>query len=74
VVPTIARGIETDESAGVDGGVANNRNVLVVFFSGLYWAKRMSAFDSAWPKVTVGVLLLIARLGALTGRHTREVK
>jgi hypothetical protein len=34
-------------------------------------AMRMSAFELAWPRVTVGPLLLIAPLGALTGRRMR---
>jgi hypothetical protein len=34
----------------------------------------MSAFDLAWPKVTVGALLLIAPLGALTGRRMRAIR
>jgi hypothetical protein len=51
----------------VTGGSA-----LVIFFSGVYLAIRMSAFDAGWPKVTVGALLLIAPLGALTGRRTRD--
>jgi hypothetical protein len=29
---------------------------LVIFFSGVYLAIRMSAFEEAWPKVTVGPL------------------
>jgi hypothetical protein len=27
---------------------------LVIFFSGVYLAIRMSAFEAAWPKVTMG--------------------
>ena len=49
-------------------------SLLVVFFSGVYLALRMSAFGSAWPKVTVGALLLIAPLGALTGRRMRAIR
>ena len=45
---------------------------LVIFLSGVYLAIRMSAFEAAWPKVTVGALLLIAPLGALTGRRMRD--
>ena len=47
---------------------------LVIFFSGVYLAIRMSAFDVAWPKVTVGALLLIAPLAALTGRRMRAIR
>lgn len=35
-------------------------SLLVVFFSGVYLALRMSAFELAWPRVSVGALLLIA--------------
>ncbi len=35
---------------------------------------RMSAFSLAWPKVTVGALLLIAPLVALTGRRMRAIR
>jgi hypothetical protein len=47
---------------------------LVTFFSGDYLAIRMSAFDVAWPKVTVGALLLIAPLAALIGRRMRAIR
>jgi hypothetical protein len=47
---------------------------IVIFFSGIYLAIRMSAFEAAWPKVTVGALLLIAPLGALTGRRMRAIR
>jgi hypothetical protein len=47
---------------------------LVIFFSGVYLAIRMSAFEAVWPKVTVGALLLIAPLGALTGRRMRAIR
>ncbi|HMJ23518.1 MAG TPA: hypothetical protein VK513_16495, partial [Terriglobales bacterium] len=49
-------------------------SLLVVFFSGVYLAVRMSAFDLAWPKATVGALLLIAPLGALTGWRMRAIR
>jgi hypothetical protein len=34
----------------------------------------MSAFGAGWPKVTVGALLLVAPLGALTGRRVRAIR
>ena len=49
-------------------------SVLVIFISGIYLAIRMSAFDLAWPKVTVAALLLIAPLGAMTGRRMRALR
>src|SRR6266436_8077321 len=48
--------------------------LLVVFFSGVYLAMRMSALDLAWPKVAVGALLLITLFGALTGRRMRAIR
>src|SRR5229473_3244776 len=47
---------------------------LVIFFSGVYLAIRMSAFDLAWPKVTIGALLFIGPFAALTGRRIREIR
>lgn len=49
-------------------------SLLVIFFSGIYLAMRMSAFELAWPKVTLGALLLIASLGAVTGRRMRAIR
>jgi hypothetical protein len=49
-------------------------SILVVFFSGIFLTVRMSAFDTAWPKVTIGDLLLIAPLGAVTGRRMRVIR
>ena len=49
-------------------------SLLVILFSGIYLAMRMSAFGLAWPKVTVGALLLIAPFGALTGRRMRAIR
>jgi hypothetical protein len=49
-------------------------SMLVVFFSGVYLAMQMAAFGLAWPKVAVGALLIIAPLGALTGRRIRAIR
>lgn len=49
-------------------------SLLFVFFSGIYLAMQMSVLDLAWPKVTVGALLLIAPLGALTSRRMRAIR
>jgi hypothetical protein len=49
-------------------------SALAVFFTGAYLAMRMSAFGLAWPKVTVGALLLIAPFGALTGRRMGAIR
>lgn len=49
-------------------------SLLVVFFSGIYLTIRMSAFDAAWPKVTVVALLCIAALAAISGRRMRMIR
>jgi hypothetical protein len=49
-------------------------SLLVVFFSGVYLTVRMAAFDLAWPKAAVAALLLIAPLGAMTGRRMRAIR
>ncbi|MCU1296517.1 MAG: hypothetical protein JWO91_795 [Acidobacteriaceae bacterium] len=49
-------------------------SLLVLFFSGVYLAMQMSAFALAWTKVTVGALLFIAPIGALTGRRMRATR
>jgi hypothetical protein len=49
-------------------------SILVVFFSGISLAVRMSAFETAWPKVTITALLLIAPLEAVTGKRMRAIR
>lgn len=49
-------------------------SVLVVFFSGVYLAMRMSAFSSAWIRATLGAILIIAPLGAVTGRRAGAIR
>jgi hypothetical protein len=49
-------------------------SVLVVLLSGIYLTMQMAALDQAWPRVTVATLLLIAPLGALTGRRMRAIR
>jgi hypothetical protein len=49
-------------------------SILVVFFSGIFLTVRMFAFDTAWPKVTIGALLLIAPLGAVSGKRMRVIR
>ena len=49
-------------------------SALAIFLSGVYLTLRMSAFELAWPKVTIGALLLIAPLGAVTGRRMRAIR
>jgi hypothetical protein len=47
---------------------------LIVLCAGVYLTVRMEAFNLAWPKVTLAALLLIAPLGALTGRRMRGIR
>jgi len=47
---------------------------LVILLWGGYLATRMSAFGLAWPKVAVAALLLMAPLGAVTGRRMRAMR
>jgi len=47
---------------------------LMILLSGAYLAMRMSAFGLAWPKVAVAALLLMAPLGAVTGRRMRAIR
>jgi hypothetical protein len=54
--------------------VAAMASILVVFISGIFLTLRMSAFDAAWPKVTIAALLLIAPLGAVTGKRMRGIR
>lgn len=48
--------------------------IIAILVSGIYLAMRMSAFDLAWPKVTIVALLLIAPFGALTGKRMRVIR
>jgi len=49
-------------------------SALVVFGSGIYLAMRMSAFGQTWIDLTIIALLLIAPLGALTGKRMRTIR
>jgi len=49
-------------------------SLLVILFSGVYLIVRISAFDAAWPKVTVAALLLITPIAAVTGRRMRAIR
>jgi hypothetical protein len=49
-------------------------SALTVFVSGIYLAKRMSAFGQAWIDLTIVALLLIAPLGAVTSKRMRAIR
>lgn len=49
-------------------------SILIVLFSGIYLAARMSAFDSAWPKIAIAALLLMAPFGGLTGKRMHAIR
>jgi len=54
--------------------LATATSAVVIFFSGGYLAMQMAAFELAWIKVAIAALLLIAPLGALTGRRMRALR
>lgn len=49
-------------------------SAFVILLSGIYLTVRMSAFELAWPKVTIGPLLLIAPFGAMTGKRMKGIR
>jgi len=49
-------------------------SLLVILLSGIYLKIQMSGFGLAWPKVSVGAFLLMAPLGAMTGRRMRAIR
>jgi len=49
-------------------------SLLVILFSGIYLMVRISAFEAAWPKVTVAALLFITPIAAVTGRRMRAIR
>jgi hypothetical protein len=49
-------------------------SLVVLLFSGGYLTDRMSGWTLAWPKVSVATLVLIAPLGAITGKRMRAIR
>ena len=49
-------------------------SILVTLFSGVYLTIKMSGFGLAWVDVTMGAFLLMAPLGAVTGRRLRVIR
>lgn len=49
-------------------------SALTILASGIYLARRMSAFGQAWIDLTFIALLLMAPLGALTGKRMRTIR
>lgn len=49
-------------------------SILVILFSGVYLTIQMSGFGLAWIDVTMGAFLLMAPLGAVTGRRLRVIR
>jgi hypothetical protein len=47
---------------------------LLLLLSGGYLTAQMSAWSSAWPRVTMGALALIAPLSAISGRKMRAIR
>ena len=50
--------------------IAGGSGVLLLF-SGAYLTNRMSAWTLVWPKMALATLILIAVLGAITGKRMR---
>jgi hypothetical protein len=48
-------------------------SVLLIFLSGIYLVHSISR-GQAWPKIAVSALLLMAPLGAATGRRMRAIR
>src|SRR6267142_1466540 len=48
-------------------------SLLVILLSGVYLTIQMSGFGLAWLKVTIAAFLLMAPLGAATGRRMRHL-
>lgn len=49
-------------------------SALVLFLSGGYMAGQLSVWTLAWPKAAAQGLLLVAVLGAITGRRMRAIQ
>jgi hypothetical protein len=49
-------------------------SLLIILFSGVYLMVRISAFDAAWPKVTVAAMLFITPIAAISGRRMRTIR
>jgi hypothetical protein len=49
-------------------------SLLVLLLSGSYLTSKMSAWSLGWPKVAVGGLVLVALLGAATGKRMRAIR
>jgi hypothetical protein len=47
---------------------------LILFVSGGFLTEKMSAWTLAWPKVAVAALVLIAPLGAVSGKRMRGIR
>jgi hypothetical protein len=54
--------------------VAAGGSLLIAVVSGIYLTIRMSAVHEAWPKVTIGALLLIAPMAVVTARRMRTIR
>lgn len=49
-------------------------SLLIVLFSGIYLAVRISAFGAGWPEATIAALLLVAPISAMSGRRMRAIR
>jgi hypothetical protein len=49
-------------------------SLVFVLLSGIFMTAQMSGWTLAWPRVALGALVLIAPLGAVTGRRIRAIR
>jgi len=49
-------------------------SLVFLLLSGIFMTTQMSGWTLAWPRVALGALLLIAPLGAVTGRRMRAIQ
>jgi hypothetical protein len=54
--------------------VAAGLSILVILFTGGHLVAQESAWNQAWPKVAAASLLLMAPVGALTGKRMRAIR
>jgi hypothetical protein len=49
-------------------------SLVFLLLSGIFMTSQMSGWTLAWPRVAMGALILIAPLGAVTGRRMRAIQ
>jgi len=49
-------------------------SLVLLLLSGIFMTAQMSGWALAWPRVALGALILVAPLGAVTGRRMRAIR